>query len=201
MAHKQIIALSMGGLAVLGTVASLGMAPVNAAVQQQGTTTVNVVISGYCQLGGGAANVNINLTSAGSASGTPTDAWTVVCNQAGTVKWGAGTTSGAGSAAVFSGAAGNNLTTAGLAATGGFAGATGTLTGNVWGATIAGASGVTAYASGASFYAPGTALTTVGTFSAGVTSGTLTATYGASYDGTLAAGTYTGTVVYSLETN
>jgi hypothetical protein len=205
MAHKQIIALSMGGLAVLGTVAAMGMAPVNAAIAEQGQTTVNVQIDGYCQLDGGAASVHIALSSAGSAiqSGTPT-AWTVVCNQSGTVKWGTGTTAGAGSASVFT-PGGPNLTTGGLGTTGGFAPATGTLSSasNLWGASFTAANGLTldASVSGGGVFGATSALTTIATFNPGVTSGTITPQYGASTDGTLASGTYNGTVVFSLETN
>ena len=206
MAHKQIIALAVGGLAVLGSIAALGMAPANAATSLP--TEVEVTIGGHCALSGGISDATIDLTGSGNAiQNEAAVAWSITCNQAGTLDWIAATDT-TGTAAT-----GNVLTTAGMGTGTGFAGlgAAAALTGNVWGATFTSAAGTgisglalvgqaastTAGVAG-NFTAPTNSATTVANFPAGVVAGTVTHTYGAATDGTLPAGTYSGYVVYSV---
>ncbi len=202
MAHKQILALSVGGLAVLGTVAALGVAPASA--ETQTTNRVEVTVGEYCTITSGIAGGADFQFENGAAVSSPSASVPVefTCNVASSLTWVAAT-----NGSPYAPATGAYLTPTGMGTSGGFAPADGThaltTATSEWGATFSKANGtgsgtVTLVATQTSPKGAPTTAANVATATAGVADGTVTPTYQVSYDGTLAKGDYYGYVLYTL---
>jgi hypothetical protein len=193
---SRILTGATAGVAVLG-IAAITAAPTFAAVGDvEAWHKVLVTAAQELELSGSTSTtVTLSPTPSGSAVSAVAGALNVDANINWKLQWQAVT--GDLAAASTTGAAGTNLGATGFAATGGYsyAGAnTAATTGNTWGAVFT--NGGTETVSGT----PAALSATLSTVYTGVptNSNTVTATYSAHTDGTVAAGSYYGVIYYVL---
>jgi len=206
MSYKKVLTGSLGLAVALGAFAAIGVAPSFAAVTD--TTTVNVLINEECIIGGGsytsgAGSITI-LLSASTPSGEESSddiegsaqPIQVTCNDP--LGWTLTEQMNTGEDQILN-IGGGTVTTTGfspLASPVANIGAFPT-TGNVWGSRYTGTDVVTGALSYRGVTANGTPYTIASNASITALS-TVSQYFGASTDGTLGEGTYTGVVLYTL---
>jgi len=207
MTYKKVMASSLGVVAALSVFAVVGVSPIFAAADDTGTTTVNVMITGECEINTGTLPGNIDITglSASVQSGETagTTPMQITCNNP--AGWELTEEMNASEDQILNiggvaaqpdsvgfGPWSSGSTVAAFAA-------------NTWGAkysgtTVISTGGAGTIANFTTYHAvPANGSGEVLATSAGPTvNSAITQTFGARTDGSLGAGTYTGVVLYSL---